>query len=475
MRIPLVTWLLLYCLFGQAQVDSTGRLTALSERDLNKLGSEYDRMAASVTQQSSSLLQSLQQKETRIYQQLAGKDSAAAATLLAGSKTFYQHIGSAVRPLKDYLPGADSVQTALQYLHLQGLSGSLPGSLQSVQGKLANLQGSLQQAGGLSALLQQRQQQLQTQLSSFGMPAALAGYEQKVYYYKAQVQQYKNLLHDPDQLAGKVLSVVRNSPSFQHYFINHSYLSSLFRMPGSDAETTAVAAAGLQTREQVNTLVTAKLGKGADFAGAVAGDNNGSSGGDNPLSGSMQQAQTELNNLKAKLSGGNGTAPASATGFTPNPQHTKTLFQRLRLGIDVQSQQSTSLLPALSTIGLSATYLLTDKSEAGLGAAYKAGWGEPFNHIAVSSQGAALRSHFNWQWKGSLWLSGGYEMNYLNAFAQLSQLRVISAWQPSALVGLMKKYKAGKWNAQMQLLFDALYRQHIPQSQPVLFRLGYTL
>jgi len=151
------------------------------------------------------------------------------------------------------------------------------------------------------------------------------------------------------------------------------------------------------------------------------------------------------------------------------------LLQRIQLGFDMQTQNSSYYVPALSTVALSAGYKLNSRSTVGIGVGYILGWGQPFEHIALSSQGASLRSFLDWKIKGSLWLSGGMEMNYLNAFTALSQLRSVSAWQSSALIGLMKQYKAGSRNGNIQLLFDALYRQHIPQTQPLIFRVGYTL
>jgi hypothetical protein len=297
--------------------------------------------------------------------------------------------------------------------------------------------------------------------------------QRQLYYYKMQAQQYKNLLHDPDKLASKFLSIVRDLPAFRQFFRRNSYLSTLFRLPGSDAKETGHPLSGLQTRDQVTSLVAERLGSGASFVAAVSGQ---SAEGSNPLAGSMQQAQVQADQLKDRISslGGNGSNTA-VPDFQPNPYHTKAFLQRIQLGFDVQTQASSYMVPALSTIGLSAGYLLNPRSIIGFGAAYKLGWGHPFNHIAFSSQGAALRSFLDWKLKGSLWIAGSYEANYFNAFEHLSQLRTIPAWQSSALIGFMKTYKVGRHSGNIQLLFDALYRQHIPESPPLVFRVGYTL
>jgi hypothetical protein len=53
-------------------------------------------------------------------------------------------------------------------------------------------------------------------------------------------------------------------------------------------------------------------------------------------------------------------------------------------------------------------------------------------------------------------------------------LKDYNAWQRSALIGVSKKYKISKKvKGEMKLLYDFLANQHLPVSQPVLFRLGY--
>ena len=73
-------------------------------------------------------------------------------------------------------------------------------------------------------------------------------------------------------------------------------------------------------------------------------------------------------------------------------------------------------------------------------------------------------------------MSGGYEMNYNAAFKNMEQLRIYNAWQRSALIGVSKKYKISKKvKGEMKLLYDFLANQHIPVSQPLIFRMGYNI
>ena len=483
MRMPLTVCLLVYCATTAAQTDSMPiQQAVISIHDLNHLGNEYDHLSTSVQKSSLHLLASLQGSEAKLRRQLAAKDSVAAAGLFSGSTAAYRQLEAQVNripsalplhPLKDYLPGVDSVQTALRFLQGHPLPAGLANSVQVTQDKLLQLQNQLQQANNITAFVQQRQQQLQSQLQAYGMSSKVVGFEQKAWYYKDQAQQYKALLHDPDRLASRLMNIVRGLPAFQLFWLKNSYLATLFRLPGSGGEAAGAPLPGLQTRDQVNAAITARLGPGTNLATmATSGDNNNS----NPAGGSMIDAQSQFNVLKDKAGQyGSGSSDADMPSFRPNLQHNKTFLQRIQLGFDMQTQSSTNLVPALSTWGLSAGYLLNPRSIIGIGAAYKLGWGQPFSHIAFSGQGASLRSFVDWRLKGSLWLAGGFEANYLNAFTQISQLRSLSAWQQSGLIGLMKTYKAGKRSGNMQLLYDFLHATHLPPSQPVIFRVGYSL
>jgi hypothetical protein len=138
-------------------------------------------------------------------------------------------------------------------------------------------------------------------------------------------------------------------------------------------------------------------------------------------------------------------------------------------------------VPSTSDIAGTIGYRANDNLEAGIGLSYKAGLGT-LQHIQLSSQGMGLRSYMDWKapfgskvkMLGNLYLTGGYEMNYNSAFKNIEQLKDYNAWQPSALIGVSKKYQVSKkLKGNIQLLYDFLAYRHVPVSQPVIFRLGY--
>jgi hypothetical protein len=472
--------------YAQTATDTVMNRITIPVHDFNRLDKEYAGLSRAIQHQSDKVLQRMQRQEDRLQRKLAAKDSLSAQALFTKASMSNQYLESKLQAvsgsvngnrLKEYLPGVDSVQTALRFLSKceeATFSTSQLQSLQSLSAQLNNLQNQLQQANTIQAFVQQRQQQLLSALQSSGLAKSLTGIRKTAYYYQAQIQEYKNMVKNPDKLASKILTTVRDLPSFQHYMQNNSYLSTLFRVPGSDAAGKGVATRGLQTRDQVAARIAERLGPGASFPTAVVDGGNNNSG--NPLDGSMQQAQDQLNNWKTRISQyGSGNSSAAMPDFQPNPNHTKTFLKRIQLSFDMTSQQSAYFLPALSILGLNIGYKLNAKSIFGCGITYSLGWGQPFNHIALSSQGAGLRSFINWKIRGSTWISGGYEANYLNALTQIAQLKNLSAWQQMGLVGLMKTYMAGRKQGSIQLLYDILHNQHIPPTQPFVFRVGYAL
>ncbi|MBN9386351.1 MAG: hypothetical protein J0H74_36675, partial [Chitinophagaceae bacterium] len=382
--------LLSACAYAQSVTPTTAYLqfATLSKGSLGELEKKYQHISADLQQRSLHLLDRLRVNDSSV--------------VVLRDKLLYFTDPSAIHPLKEYLPGLDSVQTALKFLSRYKLPVSTLQSLQQLSSRVIILQYRLQQANEVQSFVQSRLQQWQAIPRSF---------QKQLYYYKMQVQQYKNLLHDPDRLTGKLLSIVRDHPAFREFFSHNSYLSTLFHLPGNSIEIQGQPLPGLQTRSQVGAMVEERLGPGASFASTMSRQ----VAGGNPLAEGMQQAYDEMNKLKDKVVAWGGGSDANMPDFKPNPYHNKSFFQRIQLGFDLQSQYSNHFIPAVSNLVLSAGYLLNARSIFGAGVGYKLGWGRPFDHIAFSSQGAVLRSFLDWRLKGSLWIAGAYEANYYNA------------------------------------------------------------
>lgn len=171
-------------------------------------------------------------------------------------------------------------------------------------------------------------------------------------------------------------------------------------------------------------------------------------------------------------------------GFKPNNQKTKSFFQRLEIGTNIQSQRSNGILPVRSDIGLSIGFRLSEKKIIGVGGSWSMGWGQNIQNIRISHQGAGARSFLDWKLKGAWWISGGFEMNYRPGLSSVTipspsgRSRMGAAWQQSGLIGVSRsvpiKTKFLK-STKLAVLLDLMSRRQVPRTQLLLIRFGYSL
>jgi hypothetical protein len=307
----------------------------------------------------------------------------------------------------------------------------------------------------------------------------LAGIRQNAYYYSQQVNQYKAMLNDPGQLEKKALALVSGLPAYRTFMQKNSQLSGLFGAVGGggggDLEGAAAKAIpGLQTRGQIGQQVQSQIASGSQSG---SGSSSGG-GGMDALQSKVESAQSELDSYKSKLSQlGGGSGPLDAPSFRPNDQKTKTLWQRLEYGINFQTTHNSYYYPLVTDFGASLGYRLGHSNIVGVGVSYKMGWGTGIQNIAITGQGVGLRSFLQIALKGSFSAMGGFEYNYTTPFTQYQQLKELEYWTKSGLIGVSKTVSMKSTlfkKCQLQLLWDFLSYQQVPQTQPLLFRIGYT-
>jgi hypothetical protein len=454
--------------FSQLQVDSL-----FEKIDPQKwsalIGKKAEKLEEKIIAKSQKTLNRLQKQEEKIYRKmLRGKDSLMAKVSLAEIKNKYKTLqdktgsSSITTAARQYIPKLDTLTTALKFLDQKGASGKVKDALS----KTESLQNRFQQAEEIKEFIRERRQQLKTQLEKLGLVKQLKKFNKQAYYYTAQVQEYKEVLRDSKKAESKAIELLSRTKLFQDFMKRNSMLASFFPMPagpnGQAGQSTGFAA--LQTRMQVNNFM-----QQASF-----GNNNSMP----RLQQNIQDAQGQVNQLRNKieqLTGSNGS-DLDMPDFKPNSQKTKSFLKRLEYGTTVQSQKSNRFFPATSDVGLSVGYKLNDKSVIGVAATYKIGWGTGWNNIKLTNEGVGLRSFVDWKLKGTFWISGGYEQNYRTAFQSIDQLKNLDAWQQSGLLGLTKtislKSKFFK-KTKLQFLWDFLSYRQKPQTQPLLFRVGY--
>jgi len=472
------------------QVDSTtGKLLNFPTRFFGKLHARLTGLNNQLASQSQQYLEKMARREAKLQQKLTASDSMGAKQLFAGSAQQYAALiqklktdtGSPHQRLSgQYQPYADSLQGELAFVkkNPQLLKNVDPASLQGSMSQLQAMQAKLQDANAARLFIQQRRQQIVQYLSQHSSLQGLeskytSGINQDAYYYSQQVNQYRDLLNDPGKLGQKALSMVSGLPAYQHFMQTNGQLAGLFKLPGGGGAGGGAAQPlpGLQTHSQIATQVQSQVGSAA----------SGSSGGGDGMGAvqsKVQAAQGQLDSYKSKLSQlGAGGGLADAPSFRPNDQKTKTFWHRLEYGVNFQTTTSSYYYPTTTDLGASLGYRLGHSNVIGIGASYKMGWGSSIQHMAISGQGVGLRSFVQIAIKNGFSATGGFEYNYTTPFTHLQQLRQVSDWTRSGLLGLSKTVSLKSrvfQKTQVQLLWDFLSYQQVPQGQVLVFRVGYT-
>lgn len=197
----------------------------------------------------------------------------------------------------------------------------------------------------------------------------------------------------------------------------------------------------------------------------------------------ISAAYAEMDKIKENMHRlGSGDGDFDMPDFKPNDQKTKSFFKRLEYGFDIDFDRKNALLPATAKASATIGYKMHDHFVAGAGMGYRVGWGS-LEHIELSHQGIGLKSYFDWKaplGEGSkslfknVWISGGYEMDYMNGFKKVNELKNYDLWQRSVLIGLSRKYALGKKvKGEVKLLYDFLHNAQKPAGDAIKFRLGY--
>lgn len=322
----------------------------------------------------------------------------------------------------------------------------------------------MQKAETIRRFLKERKQFLQEQLGRYGLGQKLQRLNKDVHFYSQYINEYKFILQDPHKLERKAIELLSKTSIFQDFLRKHSFLASIFHVPGDPGRPAfQTNMAGLQTRAQVNQTIQQQFATSGQALPQAIQQN-------------IQQAQNQVRQLKDKITNLTGGQDNELPNFKSNKQKTKSFLRRLEFGTNIQTHQASNYFPATSDIGISLGYKLNDKSIVGIGMAYALGLGSGWRDVQLSSQGLGLRSFLDWKLKGSYWISGGYEMNYRSTFNTVDQLKNLNAWQKIGLLGISKvvslKTKFFK-KTKISLLWDFLSNQQIPETKPIIVRVGY--
>jgi hypothetical protein len=286
------------------------------------------------------------------------------------------------------------------------------------------------------------------------------------FYYNEYLKEYKGILKDKKRLEKKAMALLYSTPFFKKFAEQNSLLAGLFRLPNSavagNGTVPVPALAGIQTRASVQQIMQTNI----------------ATGGPNAITQVRQQiqaGQAALGKLKDKIAS-YGSADAEIPNFKVNSQKTKKFLSRLEYGANLQLGRANNFLPNGSDVAVFLGYKLSTNAAAGIAVAYKLGLGTGWDNIQLTNEGVGLRSYIDVKLKGKFYLAGGFEQNYNNRFKNIEQLKSYPAWQSSGLIGLSKKLQVkGNKSIKTCVLFDILYNQHVPVTQPFIFRTAFNL
>ncbi|WP_441573514.1 hypothetical protein [Chitinophaga sp. RAB17] len=357
-------------------------------------------------------------------------------------------------------PYLDSLSNSLAFLkqskqllsQSKGITGKLNGSLKAVD----NLKDKLAQAEQIKAYIRERKQLLKEQLSQYtGFTNDLQKMNKEAYYYAQQLKDYKEVFKDKKKAEQKAMEVIKKLPAYSEFMQKHSQLASLFNIQGATASAQSLE--GLQTRSQVEQLIAGRLGSGPNASAAVSQQ--------------MAEARSKFDELKSKFPDLDNAA--EMPDFKPKEMKTKSFSQRLEFGSNIQFQRSNNFFPTTSDLAGQVAYKFHENGSVGIGLAYKLGLGSGLNNIRFTGQGIGIRSFIDWKLKKTFYLNGGYEQNYQQGYSGIPQ-GIGQQWTQSGLVGISKKYKINsKLKGNVMVLFDFLYNQHVPRTDPIKIRTGY--
>ncbi len=461
--------------FCEAQADSTlEALQQIPAKYITAVDQKIDKYSNRITHKTEKTLAKLSRLENKIHTLLQKVNPDAAARLFGNNQTTFANL---LQKVKDgqaiaqnyksrYDSYRDKLTTSLKYLENQkdNLKSTVIKPLNDASKKLSALEQDVNNSEAVEKFIKERKKQLLDEAIKYiGNSKYLTTINKEAYYYVETLRNYKQLFSDKKKAEETALGLLNKIPAFQKFFRENGRLASLFGISINDPGAQSVA--GMQTRESVNAMIQQRMTSGGPNGAQYISEN-------------IHQAHNEFDNLKRKIANaGSGNSDANIPSFKPNTQKTKTFLQRLEFGTNFQFAKNNSLVPTTADLGLSLGYKLNDKSIVGIGASYKMGLGS-IQHLAISHQGIGVRSFVDWKLKKQFFVTGGFELNYNAQFRNIEQLKSYNDWQKAGLIGLTKKIQIQtKWakGSKMQLLYDVLHKQHIPASQPVVFRIGYDL
>jgi hypothetical protein len=456
-----------------------GNEKILGRKKLASIESKAASYNSKIDKQTEKYLQKIERQEKKLQKKIAKLDSTAAKQLFDDVTQQYdalkEKLTDKTTRLKNSkvaqrLGGLDSTNNYLQFIKDNELFKNVKNVSKKVSSSLdqyKELKEKLSVTKDISTFMQQRKELLKQTLDKFKLGKHLKKYNKAVYYYSEQIKSYKEIFRRPEKIEQKILEHLRKLPAFND-FVARNNLTQLF--PNANLSNissftanlgSATSYSGLQSRTAVQQAIVQNV-----F------NNTPSSVVD--IRSQFKQSMNTYNQFKGDFENqkSNG-AIKKKQGFRPNSQKTKSFKERISFSYDIQFQRKSNVLPNASNMAVNLNYKANDFMNSGIGLAFKIGFGESIQKIKFSTESIGLRSFMEYKTTRSLYVRVGAEYNYNMARILIPNVLERKNWDKSALLGLYKKINVKSKSASIQLMYDFLYKQNIPFSNPLVYRISY--
>lgn len=266
------------------------------------------------------------------------------------------------------------------------------------------------------------------------------------YYYSAQINTYRQSLRNTSILEDGLMDALRRDSRFV------DFMSSLPSKPSNPAN--------MQPRHVVEQLMQSQASSVSQDAGRLIGD----------VQKHGESLLEVLNTHTASF--GNIDNASQLPGFIPNPYRTKSLWERMDIGFNLQFDNRTEFIPPAGTAGVQLSYNIDASFSTGILGSYRFGIGD-IKHIRISHAGAGYGAFANYKvWK-DFGVQAGYEHNW-HTEMEIDEIEYPSGWSSSALGGLTWEYGIGRnMSGTVGVFYDFLHKRHTPVKSAILWRMGW--
>ena len=423
------------------------------EKSLNDITQKSDKLLTESGRQFQAIMSQIEKIDRHIASEMTKK-----LNLLSTKDLINEYDLIPQRFQGEYLPYLDSAVGIISFIakkgsDIEGITEALS-KVKYFQKELSKAQAIHQQLQQKVALVDQFLKSHQQKLIK--IQAKLNKLNASLAEYSGKIRAIKESFRNPSKIQEQALAMLSKNKQFAEFMKQNSFLSGLF--PGSSSPTNTDESIGLLSRYTLNDQIGKRLNTSLDqiapITAKMSASNNGS-GGEDPL--------------KALI----GSIPGNSVR-TPKVESGERKYE---FGFTLQTTRVSSIYPSIADFALTAGYDIQKKLSIGGGISYKMGMGTGINNIKITNQGLGFRSYADYKWKKTFFLTAGFEMNYMKPFSELRTLAIIDKWTSSGLIGVTKKIDFSSSfvkSMRIQLFWDFLAQGRMVQTQPVLFRIGYT-